>query len=205
MAAANRYLQFWAVGSRFGGSDRIGPSSNRGRCFRIGRLGFKGRVEQRRNSPAARSRGGARPEKTELGLPGADSNGGWVGWHLRCMRKPLVAKSGHGDGWSVELNGGGGWARRGLAGASRPGFSRDYSIPNRVQKVWEKVLTLTRGAWWPERLCRMDAGVVVRRRWGGTRGPGGAGLLRAPGPHGSTIGGAAKRTRASGGLRGRRR
>ena len=135
---------------------------------------------RRRDSPAARSRGGARPEKTELGLPGADSNGGWVGWHLRCMRKPLVAKSGHGDGWSVELNGGGGSARRGLTGASRPGFSGGYSIPNRAQKVWEKVLTLTRGAWWPERLCRVDAGVVVRRRWGGSRGPGGAGLLWAP-------------------------
>ena len=153
---------------------------------------------RRRDSPAAHSRGGARPEKTELGLPGADSNGGWVGWHLRCMRKPLVAKSGHGDGWSVELGGGGGSARRGLAGASRPVFSRGYSIPNRAQKVREKVLTLTRGSWWPERLCRVDAGVVVRRRWGGTRGPGGAGLLRAPGPHGSTSGGAAKRTRGSG-------
>jgi len=141
----------------------------------------------------------------ELGLLGVDSNGDWVGRHLRCMRKPLVAKSGHGDGWSVELDGGGGSARRGLAGASRPGFSRGYSIPNRAQKVREKVLKLTRGSWWPELLCKVDAGVVVRRWWGGTHGPGGAGLLRAPGTHGSTSGGAAKRTRGSGWLELRRR
>ena len=54
--------------------------------------------------------------------------------HLRCMRKPLVAKSGHGDGWSVELDGGGGSARRGLAGASRPGFSRGYRPRNLTPK-----------------------------------------------------------------------
>ena len=141
---------------------------------------------RRRDSPAARSRGGARPEKTELGLPGADSNGGWVGRHLRCMRKPLVAKSGHGDGWSVELDGGGGSARRGLAGASRPGFSRGYSIPNRAQKVREKVLRLTRGSWRPERPCRVDAGEDRRRSRGGARGWGRGSGFREPGRCGST-------------------
>ena len=102
------------------------------------------------------------------------------------MRKPLVAKSGHGDGWSVELDGGGGSARRGLAGASRPGFSRGYSIPNRAQKVREKVLRLTRGSWWPERPCRVDAGEDRRRSRGGARGRGRGSGLRAPGRCGST-------------------
>ena len=113
------------------------------------------------------------------------------------MRKPLVAKAGHGDGWSVEHDGGGGSARRGLAGASRPGFSRGYSIPNRAQKVREKVLTLTRGSWWPERLCRVDAGVVVRRRWGGTCGGDEGERLRASGWRGSTCGEAVEQTKGS--------
>jgi len=102
------------------------------------------------------------------------------------MSKSLVAKSGHGDGWSVELDGGGGSARRGLAGASRPGFSRGYSIPNRAQKVREKVLRLTRGSWWPERPCRVDAGEDRRRSRGGARGRGRGSGLRAPGRCGST-------------------
>ena len=41
--------------------------------------------------PEACSRGGAAPEKTELGLLVADSSGIWVGRHLRGMRKALVA------------------------------------------------------------------------------------------------------------------
>jgi hypothetical protein len=39
------------------------------------------------------------------------------------MGKPLEATSGHGDGWSVELDGGGGSAWRGLAGALALGGS----------------------------------------------------------------------------------
>ena len=76
------------------------------------------------------SRGGGVAGVSESGVPGADSSRLWVRRHLRDMGKPKEAKSGHGDGWSVELDGGGDPARRGLAGASRPGFSRGYSIPN---------------------------------------------------------------------------
>jgi len=108
------------------------------------------------------------------------------------MGKPLEATSGHGDGWSVKLDGGSSSAWRGLAGASRPGFSRGLRHTKPSAKVREKVLKLTRSSWWPKLLCKVDAGVVVRRRWGGTSGPGGAGLFRAPGPHGSTSGGAVK-------------
>ena len=79
-----------------------------------------------RNAPAACSRGGAAPEKTELGLPGADSNEGWVGRHLRGMRKPLVASGGGFEASSVKLVGDGGsvaqgspkQAVRGLQGAT---------------------------------------------------------------------------------------
>ena len=68
---------------------------------------------RRRNVPAACSRGGAAPEKTELGLPGADSNGGWVGRHLRSMRKPLVASGGAFEASSVKLAEDGGSAAQG--------------------------------------------------------------------------------------------
>ena len=53
------------------------------------------------------------PEKTELGLPGADSNGGWVGRHLRGMRKPLVASGGGFEASSVKLAEDGGSAAQG--------------------------------------------------------------------------------------------
>ena len=43
---------------------------------------------RRRDSPAARSRGGARPEKPEIGHPGVESTGFWVGRTLRNMRDP---------------------------------------------------------------------------------------------------------------------
>ena len=60
------------------------------------------------------------------------------------------------------------------------------------------MLKLTRGSWWPKLLCKVDAGVVVRRRWGGSCGPGGAGFLQAPGLHGSMSGCAAKPSKGSG-------
>ena len=63
--------------------------------------------------------------------------------HARGMGKPLEATSGHGDGWSVELDGGGGSAWRGLAGAGRSGFSRGLRHTIMSAKVREKVLKLT--------------------------------------------------------------
>ena len=50
--------------------------SNLGRGSEIERLRVKGARAAALAAPAACSRGGAAPEKTELGLPGADSNGG---------------------------------------------------------------------------------------------------------------------------------
>ena len=69
--------------------------------------------ERRRKAPAAYSRGGAASEKTELGLPVADSSGGWVGRHLRGMRKPLVASGGGFEVSSVKLAEDGGSAAQG--------------------------------------------------------------------------------------------
>jgi len=40
------------------------------------------------------------PEKTELGLPGVDSSGAWVGKHLRHTGDPLVALAGLGKAWN---------------------------------------------------------------------------------------------------------
>ena len=64
-------------------------------------------------SPELCSCGGAAPEKTELGLPGADSNGVWVGRHLRGMRKALVAMGRWFGAPSVTLVGDGGSAAQG--------------------------------------------------------------------------------------------
>ena len=74
--------------------------SNLGRGSEIERLRVKGARAAALAAPAACSRGGAAPEKTELGLPGADSNGGWVGRHLRDMRKPPEATERWIGAWS---------------------------------------------------------------------------------------------------------
>ena len=84
--------------------------SNLGRGSEIERLRVKGARAAALAAPAACSRSGAALEKTELGLPGADSNGGWVGRHLRGMRKPLVALGGGFEASSVKLVGDGGSA-----------------------------------------------------------------------------------------------
>ena len=96
---------------------------------------------RRRNELAACSRGGVAPEKTELGLNGADSNGGWVGRHLRGMRKPLVASGGGFEASSVKLVRDGGSVAQGspsfgsLAklGSKEGGFgSGMFSVPRRT-------------------------------------------------------------------------
>ena len=74
--------------------------SNLGRGSEIERLRVKGARAAALAAPAACSRGGAAPEKTELGLPGADSNGGWVGRHLRDMRNPPKAMERRIGAWS---------------------------------------------------------------------------------------------------------
>ena len=74
--------------------------SNLGRGSEIERLRVKGARAAALAAPAACSRGGAAPEKTELGLPGADSNGGWVGRHLRDMHNPPEATERRIGAWS---------------------------------------------------------------------------------------------------------
>ena len=66
------------------------------------------------------------PEKTELGLPGADSNGVWVGRHLRGMRKALVAMGRWFGAPSVKLVGDGGSAAQGSPVLARSG---SYGAP----------------------------------------------------------------------------
>ena len=52
--------------------------------------------ERRRKAPVTYSCGGVALEKTELGLPGADSNRIWVRGNLRDKGKPMEATAGNG-------------------------------------------------------------------------------------------------------------
>ena len=69
-------------------------------------------------------RGGAAPEKAELGLPGADSKGAEVWKHLHGTRDPQVALAKLGEVWSGGFVGGGGVERWNTAGARRAGNQR---------------------------------------------------------------------------------
>ena len=80
-----------------------------------------------------------------------------------------------------------------------------YGLGFLAQKIEKAGVVLTEGSWWPELLRRVDVGEVERRRWGGARGPGGAGLLRASGWHGSMRGVAAKQAEGSAGSGAQRR
>ena len=53
--------------------------------------------KRRRKAPAAYPRGGAAPEKTELGLPGVESSGIWVVRGLRDTHSPPGAFAGLGE------------------------------------------------------------------------------------------------------------
>ena len=73
--------------------------SNLGRGSEIERLRVKGARAAALAAPAACSRGGAAPEKTELGLPGADSNGaGSGGTYAICVIHPRQRNGGLGPG-----------------------------------------------------------------------------------------------------------
>ena len=78
----NRYAWIQAAGSRSSGPDLIKTGSNRGRLFRIGRWGLlhggSGGGTRRRRVPAA-ARGENSPEMAEIGHPGVESTGFWVG------------------------------------------------------------------------------------------------------------------------------
>ena len=74
---------------------------------------------RRRNAPAACCRGGGSPATVDLGLPGVDSSGDWVGTHLGDMRDPLMALARHGMARGGARIGGGGWAWRNIAGEWR--------------------------------------------------------------------------------------
>jgi len=84
--------------------------------------------------------------------------------HARGMGKPLEATSGHGDGWSVELDGGGGSAAQvspafgklAKLGSKQGGFgSGMFSVPRRTWLgPWQDTLGL--GSW-VRRSMRLDS------------------------------------------------
>ena len=63
------------------------------------------------------------PELAELGLPGVNSIGVWVRDGLRDMRNPPGPKAGCGEVLNTGRGGGGGTARRRIAGVRRAGRS----------------------------------------------------------------------------------
>ena len=85
---------------------------------------------RRRNAPAACSRGGGSPATIDLGLPGVDSRGDWVGTHLGDTREPLVALARHGMARGGARIGGGGWAWRNIAGERRSGLGKGSRASN---------------------------------------------------------------------------
>ena len=71
-----------------------------------------GRAGRRRDVLAANSRGGAAPEKTESGLPEADSGRVWALEHARGMSKPLGHLAGRCGVRGGACGGGGGSAQQ---------------------------------------------------------------------------------------------
>ena len=127
-AAENKTVQdlILAAGNRSDGRDQTGARGGGG---------------TRRSSISAAARGSGSPELAKSGTPGVGLSRGKAMEHARGMRRALVAKSGHGDGWSVELDGGGGSAAQGspafgkLAklGSKQGGFgSGIFSVPRRT-------------------------------------------------------------------------
>ena len=121
----NRYLWISAVGSGSDGLDLIKIGSNRGRRFRIGRWGLlrggSGGGTHRRRVPAA-ARGENSPEMAEIGHTGVESMGFWVGRTPHIMRDPLGRFPGFGGGRGGVCGGGGGCARRSIAGVRSRGY-----------------------------------------------------------------------------------
>ena len=84
--------------------------------------------ERRRKAPAAYTRGGSAPEKTELGLPGVESSGIWAVRGLRDTRSPPGAFAGLGEVRGGACCDGGGFAWRSIAGV-------------RSRRLWGALLT----------------------------------------------------------------
>ena len=66
----------------------------------------------------------------DLGLPGVDSSGDWVGTHLGDTREPLVALARHGMARGGARIGGGGWAWRNITGERRSGLRKGSRASN---------------------------------------------------------------------------
>ena len=143
--------------------------SNLGRGSEIERLRVKGARAAALAAPAACSRGGAAPEKTELGLPGADSIGGWVGRHLRDMRNPPKATERRIGAWS-DL----GKARGGAGPWGSPANERARSAGLRLGQgsIWVRAQSQIKAcAWWCSSAGAARRGEAAvraaaeRRRW----------------------------------------
>ena len=175
--------------------------SNRVRPKQIGRSWGFGRAGRRRATAGDSVRGGVAlgsPEIVESDAPGVVSTRVWVGWPLRGTCSSPGRLDGHGEGLSVELDGGGGSARRGLAGAACSGGSRGYGPSKLAPKRQRGELMLTEGSGGRER----GAGEVVgvkRRRVGAGFGERSMGRSSgSPGSQGSTSDGTAKPSKGLG-------
>jgi len=163
--------------------------SNQSRFLQIGRPRRLGRAGGGAGSPELCSRGGAAPEKTELGLPGADSNGDWVGRHLRGMRKALVAMGRWFGAPSVTLVGDGG---AGLAGAGVFRLLRCALATGTSAEARGGRGAAHRGVEVAGAVAQAVGDELRRRRWRGGRGQRAAEILRASELQVSMRGGAVK-------------
>ena len=143
-------------------------------------------------SPELCSRGGAAPEKTGLGLPGADSNGVWVGRHLRGMRKALVAMGRWFGAPSVTLVGDGGSAAQGSPVLTCSGSYGAPWLRELAQKQAGVGAQLTGGVEAAGAVAQAVGDELRWRRWRGGRGQRAAEILRASELQVSMRGGAVK-------------
>ena len=131
-------------------------------------------------------RGGVPPELAELGLPGADLSGVWVGKGLRDTRSPPGAFAGLGEVRGGACCDGGGFPWRSSPERGIRGSGRTYWSWQLVQKEEKGVLRLTEGVR-ASRKALQGADVVDRRRRRAAVVEGsGGGRLGASGPGGST-------------------
>ena len=106
----------------------------------------------------------------ELGLPGADSSGVWVGKGLRDMRSPPGAFAGLGEVRGGACCDGGGPARRCSPTCGVLAVAVAYRLRELAQKRGEVGVCLTEGRLWVESQRRKVGGGIRAAGSGGARG-----------------------------------
>ena len=141
-------------------------------------------AERRRWSLGFALRGGELAGAGQNGAPGLGLACGLAGEGLRGARDPLVA-SARGDGDRTWLrDGGGGSARRGLAGATRSGSTGATAYLNQHKKGPEGGAVTYRGSGSSKESCRGSGGEDRRWRRAAFADVGDAELLRLRFPTG---------------------